>query len=124
MGSVERLIVQVKPSGDRDDEEITELARLLRAYLLDLDVDSVGSVADAAQAEGAKGAGALAGWLAVLPGIAGLRSVVAAVVSWVGRTGHNVEITCGGETLKVSAATSAQQERIINDFLARHAPHT
>jgi hypothetical protein len=47
--------------------------------------------------------------------------VVGAVVSWATRTGHSVEVTIEGETLKVNGVTSAQQERIINEYLARHA---
>jgi hypothetical protein len=48
--------------------------------------------------------------------------VIAAVAGWAARTRHDVEMTWDGDTLKVSGVTSAQQERIINDFLARHAP--
>ena len=122
MGPVESLMVHVYPSRDGDDEEVAALAQRLRTQLLELDVDSVESVAGVSPEEGAKGLETLIGWLAVRLGKEGLRTVVAAVVGWATRTGHSIEITCDGETLKVSAVTSEQQERIINDYLARHAP--
>jgi hypothetical protein len=43
------------------------------------------------------------------------------MTGWATRTRHDVEMTWDGDTLKVSGATSVQKERIINDFLARHA---
>jgi len=87
-----------------------------------LDVDSVDHVADTSAPEGAKGLETIVGWLAVKLGKEGLRTVLGAVVDWATRTGHSIEVTCDGETLKVTGVSSAQQERIINDYLARHAP--
>jgi hypothetical protein len=116
------VVLQVQPSPDDDDAELAELTQRLRARLLDLDVDSVGPVADSSEPEGAKGLEALIGWLAVRIGKEGLRTVIAAVVGWATRTGHNVELSYDGDVLKVSGVTSAQQERVINDFLSRHAP--
>ena len=122
MEQVDALVVQIQPSPDGDDEELSELARRLRTQLLELDVESVRPVADTSEREGAKGLETIIGWLAVRVGKEGLRAVVAAVVSWATRTGHNVEVSYGGDVLRVSGVTSAQQERLINDFLARHAP--
>jgi hypothetical protein len=87
-------------------------------------VGSIDSVTGPPPEPGAKGAGTLVGWLAVRLGKEGLRTVVAAVVSWVTRTGHSVEVTMDGETLKIAAATAVQQDQIIKDFLARHAPRS
>lgn len=122
MEHVDALVLQVQLAPDGDDEELAELTRRLRTHLLDLDVDSVDPVADTSAPEGAKGLETLIGWLAVRFGKEGLRTVVAAVASWATRTGHDVDITYGGDTLKVSGVTSEQQERVINDFLAHHAP--
>jgi hypothetical protein len=116
------VIIQVQGAPDDDDVEIAGLTQRLRAQLLDLDVESVDPVTDATAPVGAKGLEALIGWLAVRFGKEGLRTVLGAVVSWATRTGHNVEVVYGGDVLKVSGVTSAQQERLINDFLARHAP--
>jgi hypothetical protein len=116
------VVVRVQPCSDGDDTELVELTQRLRTQLLDLDVDAVDPVANASQPAGAKGFETLVGWLAVRRGKEGLRTVIGAVVEWATRTGHSIEITCGGDALKVSGVTSAQQERIINDFLTRHAP--
>lgn len=86
---------------------------------VDGDVDPV---ADTSEPEGAKGLETLIGWLAVRLGKEGLRAVIAAVVNWATRSGHSIVVTIDGDVLKVSGVTSAQQERVINDFLARHAP--
>ena len=37
------------------------------------------------------------------------------------RTGRTVEVSIGGDELKLTGATSQQQEQIINAWLARHA---
>jgi hypothetical protein len=47
---------------------------------------------------------------------------VAAVRGFALRTGRTVEVSIGGDSLKVTGATSQQQEKIIDDWLARHGP--
>jgi hypothetical protein len=116
------VLLRVQPGIDTDDAELASLTRRLRARLLDLDVDAVGPVANPVQPEGAKGLEALVGWLGVCLGKEGLRAVIATAVNWATHTGHTIEITYGEDVLKVTGVTSAQQERIINDFLTRHAP--
>lgn len=72
--------------------------------------------------EHAKGLGILAGWLVVQFGsISGLRAVVDVVRGWAARTHRVVEVSYGGDVLKVTGVTSEQQERIIDAWLARHA---
>ena len=87
-----------------------------------MDVDSVEPLTENAGSDREKGLEALVGWLAVRFGTEGLRAVVGGVVSWATRTGHSVEVTYGDDVLKVSVVTSAQQERLVDDFLAHHAP--
>jgi hypothetical protein len=48
--------------------------------------------------------------------------VVAAVRAWVSRTGRTVEVSIGGDVLKVTRVSAEQQEQIIDTWLARHAP--
>jgi hypothetical protein len=116
------LILQIEPTSDGGDQELAKLTQRLRRQLLEMDVDSVEPLTDTAGSDRAKkGVEALVGWLAVRLGTEGLRAVVGAVVSWATRTGHSVELHYGDHVLKVSGVTSAQQERLINDFLA-HAP--
>src|SRR5262249_15977167 len=62
---------------------------------------------------GAKGLGTLAGWLVVQFGtLDGLRAALAAVRGWSARTGRTVEVSIGGDVLKVTGVTSGQQEQI------------
>ncbi|MGH3980230.1 MAG: effector-associated constant component EACC1 [Pseudonocardiaceae bacterium] len=115
------LLVRVTTAADSDVEEVAELARRLRAELLDLDVDAAEPVPDDKVAEGTKGLSSLAGMLAVRWGAAGLRAVLSKIRDWVVRTGRSVEVTIDGDTVKVTGATAEQQEKLINMWLARHA---
>ena len=72
---------------------------------------------------GPKGSGTLTGWLVAQFGtLDGLRALVAALRGFASRTGRTVEVSIGGDALKVTGATSQQQEKIIDAWLARHAP--
>ena len=62
------------------------------------------------------------GLLAQFGTLDGLRAVVAAVRGWASRTGRTVEVSIDGDVLKVTGVTSQQQEKIIDAWLARHAP--
>jgi len=119
MEPISDLLVHVEFPPGGDDEELARLTGQLRAQLLDLDVDSVDSVATEDQPAGAKGLEAVIGWLAVRLGKEGLRTVISTVVAWADRTGNTVEVCQGGDSLKIGRATAAQQEKIINDFLAK-----
>ena len=120
---VDGLIVQVLPVADSDAEELTDLAGQLYAELLGVDAASVAPLTAEAAPEGAKGLGTLAGWLAVQFGtLDGLRALVAAVGGFASRTGRTVEVSIGGDHLKVTGVTSQQQGEIIDTWLARHAP--
>lgn len=119
---MDALAVQVGETPDGDAEELAELLRGLRGELLDLDVDSVEPVEDKDLPDGAKGLGALAGHLAVKLGTGkGLRAVIAAVREWSSRTGRTVEISYGSDVLKLTGATTEQQDKIIDAWVARHA---
>ncbi len=123
MADVDGLILQVLPTADSDAEELADLAGGLQTELLCVDAASVAPLTAEVAPEGAKGLGTLAGWLLVQFGtLNGLRAVVAAVRGWTSRTGRTVEISIGGDVLKVTAVTSQQQEKIIDAWLARHAP--
>ena len=90
------------------------------AELLDLDVQGVDRLAREAVPSGAKGAAAVAGWLLVQLGPEALRAVLAKVADWVTRNDRVVEVSYGGDTLKLGRATREQQEKIIDGWLARH----
>jgi len=125
MANLGGLTVQVQPDPGGDEDELMEFTGRLRAELLELDVAAVDPVSEATPPEQAKGLATLAGWLVVQFGsIEGLRAVVDVVRGWTARTNREVEITYGGDALKLTGVTSAQQEKIIDGWLARHASGT
>jgi hypothetical protein len=115
------VVLRVQPASDEDNSELADMTRRLRSRLLDLDVEGIDPVIDTLQPKGAKGLEALVGWLTVRLGKEMLRKVIGEVVEWAAHTHNTVEITYNGDSLKVTGVTSAQQERLVNDFLARHA---
>ena len=123
MADADGLILQVLPAADSDAEELADLAAGLHDELLSVDGASVAPLPAEAAPEGAKGLGDVAGWLAAQFGtLDGLRTLVAAVRGFAARTGRTVEVSMDGDHLKVTGATSQQQEEIIDAWLARHAP--
>lgn len=118
------LVMQVVPMADSDAEELADLAGQLHTELLSVDDASVGPLPAEAAPTGAKGLdGTLIGWLLVQFGTPdGLRAVLAVVRGWTSRTGRTVEVSIDGDALKVTGATSRQQEQIIDAWLAHHSP--
>jgi hypothetical protein len=47
---------------------------------------------------------------------------MAAVCGFAARTGRTIEVSIGGDHLKVTGMTSQQQGEIIDAWLARHGP--
>jgi hypothetical protein len=104
------------------DEELALLTTRLRGELLELDVESVEPVVEETAPPHAKGLATLVGWLTVGLGTAErLRAVVTALRNWVSRTNRSVEITYGGDVLKLSNVTAEQQDRLIEDWLTRRS---
>jgi hypothetical protein len=75
------------------------------------------------EAPGAKGAGDLAGVLAEVAG-AGLRALVDFLRHWAARTRRTIEMSIGGDTIKVTGARRDQEDRLIEVWLARHSSST
>lgn len=118
-GSVE-LTLQVHPEQGDDAEELIELAVSLRGEVLDLDVATAEGLHVETVPAGVKGVSGAIGWLVVQLGSESLRGVLAKVAEWAIRNDRSVEVTYGGDTLKLARATRHQQEKIIDDWLARH----
>jgi hypothetical protein len=114
------LVLQVCPAPGDDAGELAELSGWLRGELLDLDVQGVDQLPTEAVPTGAKGVAAIAGWLLVQLGPEALRVVLSKVADWVTRNDRVVEVSYGGDTLKLGRATRQQQEMIIDGWLARH----
>jgi hypothetical protein len=120
MADSDGLVLQICPGAEDDAGELSELAGWLRTELLALDVQAVDPLPVDAVPPGAKGVAAVAGWLSVQLSGEVLRVVLAKVADWVTRNDREVEVSYGGDTLRLSKATRQQQEKIIDDWFARH----
>jgi hypothetical protein len=119
------LSVELRAGSDTDAEELAQITGRLRAELLDLDVDTVRQPVLGQAPEDAKGADLLAAGQLVVGLVATpevLASIIGAVRSWLGRNrARSVKLTLGGDTLEVSGVSSAEQERLIDLWVSRHA---
>ena len=119
------LSVELQAGPDTDAEELAQIVGRLRAELLDLDVDTVRQPVHGEAPQDAKGADLLAAGQLVVGLVATpevLASVIDAVRSWLGRnSARSVKLTLGGDALEVSGVSSAEQDRLIELWVARHA---
>jgi hypothetical protein len=110
-----------------DDERLAMLTGYLRAELLQLDIEDVNPLPAGEPPPGAKGFGAATvGTLLIALGTSaeGLRLVVSAVRNWLRRdatTQRKVRLELGDDVLELSQANAAEQERLIDLFISRHA---
>lgn len=122
-----RLDLHVSEEG-ADSERLAVLADYLRAELLQLTVENVTALQAGAAPPGTRGSEVTAaGGLLVTLGQAaeGVRSVVSVIKDWLRRGGNGgptrrVRLELDGDTLELSQATSAEQERLIELFVKRH----
>jgi hypothetical protein len=120
------LRLQLSEDG-ADAERLAALTGYLRAELLQLDVEDVTALPAGAPPPGARAfsadtVGALL--IAVGQSAEGLRSVVSAIRDWLRRgdgTQRTVRLELGGDALELSQASAADQERLIELFVRRHA---
>jgi hypothetical protein len=120
------LRLQLSEEG-ADTERLAVLTGYLRAELLRLDVENVRAlqadeVPAGARAFGADTVGALL--VAFGQSVEGLQSVVSVIRDWLRRgegTGRAVRLELGGDALELSQASAADQERLIELFIRRHA---
>jgi hypothetical protein len=119
------LSVEWSARPDTDAKELAQIADRLRAELLDLDVDTVRQPVLGKAPEDAKGAGLLAAGQLVVGLVANpevLASIIGAVRSWLGRNrARRVKLTLGGDAIEVSGVSSAEQDRLIDLWVSRHA---
>jgi hypothetical protein len=120
------LRLQLSEEG-ADAERVAVLTGYLRGELLRLDVEDVTALHTGEPPAGSRGVDVAAiGALLVSLGQSadGLRSVVAAIRDWLRRgegTGRAVRLELGGDALELSRASTADQERLIELFIRRHA---
>ena len=114
------LVLQVYPAPEDEAEDLAELAGWLRAELLDLDVQDVDRFQMRPYLRARRAWPPSLGGFAVKLGTETLRAVLAKVADWVTRNDRGVEVSYGGDTLKLGRATRQQQEKIIDAWLAQH----
>jgi hypothetical protein len=120
------LRLQLSEEG-ADAERLAVLTGYLRAELLQLDVEDVAAPQPGEPPPGTRVVGVAAvGALLVALGQSaeGLRSVVSAIRDWLRRgegIRRTVRLELDGDALELSQASEADQERLIELFVSRHA---
>ena len=109
---------------DADAGELDAATAGLREELLELDVESVARAAGRPAPDGTRGVDAAAlSTLMVAAGRGAIGPLVSALQSWIARrSSRSVKITIDGDSLELTNASRADQERLVESFLARHAP--
>jgi hypothetical protein len=119
-----RVALDIQADSDADAEELSDLASRLREELLELDVGSVESATAGPAPDDAKGLALLAfGGLVVKFVLRQdvLETVVAGVRSWVGRQRvRSVKLTLDGDTVEITGVSTADEERLVDLWIARH----
>jgi hypothetical protein len=119
------LTVQVEAIADTDAEELAQLTNRLRDELLDLDVEAVYSASGGAAPDSSKGVGLLAAGGLVVRFVLRqdlLQSIIDGVRSWLGRQhARSIKLTLDGDSLELTSVTSAEQDRLVELWVTRHA---
>jgi hypothetical protein len=101
-----------------DDARVDELTAALRGELLELDVDRVERETGEAP-KGARGL-ELGALLITFAKSGALSAVVRTVQAWASRGNRHLKLEVDGDTIEISGATSEQQDRLIDAWVARH----
>ncbi len=110
-----------------DAERIDQLTGHLRRELGQLDVDAVHPLADGEAPPGTRALEIMAvGGLLVTLGKSAqsLASVLTTIRAWLARSPgpvRTVRVELGGDVLELSQASAAEQQRLIELFVSRHA---
>jgi hypothetical protein len=117
------VVVRVDAGADGDEEEVAELALRLRDELHEVDGASVRLAREAPAPAGAKGAAVE--WGTLLVGVVSsgaLTALITTASSWLGRQrGGSVRVRIGDDELELTGATSEEQRRLVDAWLARRA---
>jgi len=116
------LRIQLGVGEDTGAEELDDATGHLRDELLELDVEAVERPAAGPAPPGSRGLElAVLGTLLVTIAQEALPVVLATVGRWVSRQGErSVTIELDGDRIEVSGASSEDQRRLIDAFVARH----
>jgi len=123
----DEVLVELYHAGDLTAAETEARSQHLRTELLELDeVVNVGHATAGPPPEGARGLdvaalGAMV--VAVEPGVAALSKIVTVIRGWLTHrggsrpTGESVRLTVNGQSIELGAATAAQQQALVDQFL-------
>ena len=118
------LAVEVEAAADTDAEELVQLTNRLREELLGLDVEAVYSASGGEAPDSSKGidllaAGALVVQFVLHPDV--LQSIIDGVRSWLGRQhARSIKLTLDGDSLELTKASTAEQDRLVELWVMRH----
>jgi hypothetical protein len=115
------FLLQVLPEAGSGPQALEKLRESLTRQLAEVDVESLDTVEQDEVPGDAKGLSVLAGWIAVQVSLRNLGRLVQSVADWASRNNHAVEIRYGKDTIIVSGVTSAQQEKLVDEWLDRHS---
>lgn len=117
-----KLDIEAQP--DADAEELAELTAHLHEELLQLDVDSVELAREGEPPPGAKALDVLGlGTLLVtlVKSAGGLKTLVSTLQGWLSGQPRSVKLELDGDVLEMTGISSSAQEKLISDWIARHA---
>jgi hypothetical protein len=122
----QELLVVLEPENGVEDDARERLARQLGAELRELDIDSLTAVERHPAPAGSKGVDVsmVGSWLVTLTASGDVfKTIVATVQDWLSRhrSGHAVKIVMDGDTLELTAASTAEQAEIVRAFVLKHA---
>jgi hypothetical protein len=119
------LTVEVEAMADTDAEELAFLTDRLRDELLGLDVDAVHSAVGGEAPDSSKGVGLVAAGGLVVRFVLRqdlLQSIIDGIRSWLGRQhARSIKLTLDGDSLELTGVSSAEQDRLVELWVIRHA---
>lgn len=119
------LTVEMEAAADTDAEELAQLTDRLRGELLSLDVDAVYPASGGEAPDTSKGVDLLAAGGLVVRFVLGqdlLQSIIGGVRSWLGRQhARSIKLTLDGDLLELTGVSSAEQDRLVELWVMRHA---
>ncbi|MFD5945007.1 hypothetical protein ACFWAZ_02295 [Streptomyces collinus] len=124
MASADLMTVMLEGASDSDQVELDELTIQLRASLLELEVDRVELVRSQSAPAGSKPSDAIAlGALAVSLSPIALRGVLRLLETWItNRPIRKVRVSFGEDSIELEQASSEDQRRLVDAFIAAHPP--
>lgn len=121
------IVVNVREDG-ADDVRLDDLGRLLRAELLELpeaayvDALTVGEAPPGTRGGLVAEAGALV--VTAQPHVAAVVTIVASIWRWLKRSDtspRTIRLEIDGDVIELSGATNAMQEKLVEEWIARHS---